>query len=221
MRSSVSRVAAAAIFVLAIGGVALWLHGGGATLAYADFVAPILDAKTVKYKLTTEMEGPPAVTTTSEVMVLGATGSRQEIEMPDKSKAIMIFDWGRGRSLTLEPASKKAMVLTLANLTKEQVSRQDPFAMFRSILRNAQDKPTVQREPLGEKEIDGHRVVGFRFRSKGMVTSLWGDPKTGLPVRGEVTMAIYGNNRCRRAWKPGCRRPWTSRYGFSAACSSR
>ncbi len=193
MRSPVSRVAAAAIFVLAVGGVAWWLHGGGATLAFADFVAPILDAKTVKYKLTTEMAGPPAVTVTSEVMVLGATRSRQEMEMPGKSKAIMIFDWGRGRSLTLEPASKKAIVLTLANLTKEQVSQQDPFAMFRSILRDAQDKPTVQREPLGEKEIDGHRVVGFRFRSKGMVTSLWGDPNTGLPVRGEVTTAMYGN----------------------------
>ncbi|MGO9919580.1 MAG: hypothetical protein ACLQIB_33395, partial [Isosphaeraceae bacterium] len=169
------------------------LHGGGATLAFADFVAPILDAKTVKFKLTTEMEGPPAVTITSEVMMLDATRSRQELEMPGKFKAIMIFDWGRGRSLTLEPASKKATVLTLANLTKEQVSQQDPFAMFRSILRDAHDKPTVQREPLGEKEIDGHRVVGFRVRSKGMVTNLWGDPKTGLPVRGEVTMAIYGN----------------------------
>ena len=60
MRSPVSRVAAAAIFVLAIAGVALWFHGGGTTPAFADFLKPILEAKTVKYKMTTEMDGPPA-----------------------------------------------------------------------------------------------------------------------------------------------------------------
>jgi len=191
MRSPISRVSAAAVFVLAITGVALWFHGGGATYAFADFVAPILEAKTVKYKATTEMKGPPAVTMRSEVMVLDAARSRQEMEMPDKSKAVMIFDWGRGKSLTLDPATKKAMIVTLANLTKEQVSQQDQFAMFRSILRDAQDKPDVKREPLGEQEIDGRRVVGFRVTSRGMVMSLWGDPKTGVPVRAEVTMAMY------------------------------
>ena len=58
MRSPVSRVAAAAIFVLAIAGVALWFHGGGTTPAFADFLEPILEAKTVKYKMTTEMDEP-------------------------------------------------------------------------------------------------------------------------------------------------------------------
>ena len=38
MRSPVSRVAAAVVFVLAIGGVALWFHGGGTTPALADFL---------------------------------------------------------------------------------------------------------------------------------------------------------------------------------------
>ncbi len=193
VRSPVSRVAAAAVFVLAVTGVALWFHGGGATYAFADFVAPILEAKSVKFKITTEMKGPPAATIRSDVMVLDATRSRQEMEMPDKSKAVMIFDWGRGKSLTLEPTTKKAMVLSLANLTKEQVSQQDPLAMFRSILLDARDKPDVKREPLGEQEIDGRRVVGFRVTSKGMVMSLWGDPKTGVPVRAEMTMAIFAN----------------------------
>ena len=54
MRSPVSRVAAAAIFVLAVAGVALWFHGGGTTPAFADFIEPILEAKTVKYKMTTD-----------------------------------------------------------------------------------------------------------------------------------------------------------------------
>jgi outer membrane lipoprotein-sorting protein len=126
-------------------------------------------------------------------MVLDATRSRQETEMQDKSKMVMIFDWGRGKSLTLEPTTKKAMVLTLANLSKDQVSRQDTFAQFRSILLDARDKPDVKREPLGEKDIDGRRVVGFRVSSRGTAVSLWGDPKTGLPVRAEATMAMFPN----------------------------
>jgi len=195
MRSPISRVAAAVVLVVAIGGVALWFHGAGTTFAFADFIEPILEAKSAKFKITVEMKGPPAATITGDVMVLGATRSRQEMEMPDKSKGIMIFDWGRGKSLTLEPATKKAMVLTLANLSKDQVSQQDMFAQFRSILLDARDKPDVQREPLGEKEIDGRRVVGFRVNTRGMVTSLWGDLKTGLPVRAEVTMAMYANTK--------------------------
>jgi outer membrane lipoprotein-sorting protein len=189
MRSPVSRLAAAVVFVLAIGGVVLWFHGVGATYAFADFVDPIVNAKTAKFKTTTESKGQPAIT--SEVMVLDATRLRQETEMPNKSKGVTITDLSRGKSLTLEPASKKAMVLTFANLTKEQVAQQDVFARFHAILLDARDKPDVNREPLGEKEIDGHRVVGFRVKTGFTELSLWGDPKTGLPVRVEMTMAMY------------------------------
>ncbi len=47
MRHPVSSAAAAAIFVLAIVGVGLWFHSGGATPAFADYLQPLLDAKTV------------------------------------------------------------------------------------------------------------------------------------------------------------------------------
>ena len=78
MRSPVSRVAAAVIFVLAITGVALWFHGGGATYAFADFIEPILEAKTAKFKMTTEMKGEPASTTGRSwcLTPLGSAGVR-------------------------------------------------------------------------------------------------------------------------------------------------
>ncbi len=195
MRSPVSRAAAATIFVLAIGGVALWFHGTGTTPAFADFVKPILEAKTAKFKITTEMEmNGQAITTTAEVMVLDATRSRQEMEMPDKSKIVMIFDYGRGKSLTLVPASKQAIVLTMTKLPKGKIPiDKDPLGWLRLLLLDARDKPDVKREPLGEKEIDGRRVVGFRVNTNGTVMSLWGDPKTGLPVRAEVTMTMFAN----------------------------
>ena len=195
MRSPVSRVAAAVVLVLSVAGFALWFHGGGATPAFADFVKPILEAKTAKFKLTTEMEmNGQEITATGEVMVLDVTRSRQEIEMPNKSKMVMIFDWGQGKSLTLEPTTKKAIVLTMTNMPKGKMSiDKDPLGWLRLLLLDARDKPGVKREPLGEKEIDGRRVVGFRVDTNGTVMSLWGDPNTGLPVRVETTMAMFAN----------------------------
>ena len=80
MRSPVLRVSAAAVFILAITGITFLFHGGGAEFAFADFVAPILEAKTARFKVIAESAGPPAVTTRSEVMVLDAFRSRHEIQ---------------------------------------------------------------------------------------------------------------------------------------------
>ena len=57
------------------------------------------------------------------------------------------------------------------------------MALFRALLLDTVHKPDGQRESLGEKEIDGRRVVGFRLSDRGTVLSVWGDPKTRVPVR--------------------------------------
>lgn len=197
MRSPVPRVAAAVIFVLAVTGVALWFHGGGTAPVFADFLEPILEAKTVRYKMITEMKGPPAGTATTEVMMLDATRSRSEmeVEMPDKSKfmTVHIRDGGQGKTLLLNPAEKRATVFNYANMPEDRKAKpNDPF-WFRSLLLDARDTPDVKREALGEKDIDGRRVVGIRISLPAGVFRVWGDPKTGLPVRIEATVAIMPN----------------------------
>ena len=82
-------------------------------------------------------------------------------------------------------------------MPKERLPTEWILAGFRSLLLDAREKPDVKRESLGEKEIDGRRVIGFRFthpRLYRMVMNLWGDPKTGLPVRIETTMASPTSN---------------------------
>ena len=226
MRHPVSSAAAAAIFLLAVAGVVLWFHGEGTTPAFAAFIQPLLDAKTVKYKVTVEIASPPVGGTwtmvglsaelqndlmkprTSQVMMLDANRSREETKESDKSKTVEIWDGGQGKQLILEPAKKRATVWNYPAVPNDKTpdgkergaaSPQPgpggpwPVALFRSALLDARDKPDVQRESLGEKEIDGRRVVGFRISRPGMVMSVWGDPKTGLPVRIESTMAINPN----------------------------
>jgi hypothetical protein len=199
IRSPLSPVLAVAVFFLAITAAALWFHGGGARYAFADFIAPILEAKNAKFKITGETKGSRAIIMTVDVMVLDGTRWRQEIvqtAMPDRPKStktnkskVTISDWGRGKVLTLDLTTKSATVFTFANMTKEQASQHDMFALFRSVLLDAWDKSGVKREPLGETDIDGRRVVGFRISTEDTVMSLWGDPRTGLPVLAEATVA--------------------------------
>ena len=197
MRSPLSRVTAAAIFVLAVAGVALWFHGGGATPAVADFLEPILEAKTVKYKTTTEMKGPPALTGTAQVMMLNASRSRTEteVEMPNmpKHKTVTIWDGSQGKSLHLQPAQKQATLYDYVNMPKDKTPNQDPLGGLRAMLLDSENKPYDKREPLGKRDIDGRQVVGFRISLAGGVLRVWGDPKTGLPVRVETVTAMAPN----------------------------
>ncbi len=193
MRSPVFRVSAAAVFVLAITSVALFFRGGGVAFAFDDFAAPILEAKTVKCKMTIEVKGPPAQTITSEVMVLDGSRMRQVTEM-DKSKMVVIQDLSQGKRLSLWPASKTAMVLTSTKNRKDETPENGGFFTFVRLFQLVEDKPdAVEHESLGEKEIDGRKVVGFHISSQPHDLILWGDPKTGLPVRVEMTMGIEGS----------------------------
>ena len=194
MRSPVSRIAAAAIFVLAITGVALFFPGSGATFAFNDFAAPILEAKTLKCKMIIETKGPPARTITSEIMTLGGTRMRQVTELPDMPKFVVIEDSSQGKSLTLEPASKTATVITSTQNRKDKTPESGGlFTLFR-LFQLVEEKPgVVEHESLGEKEIDGRKVVGFHISSQPHDLILWGDPKTGLPVRVEMTSGMEGS----------------------------
>ena len=197
MRSPVSRVAASVVFVLTVTGVALWFHGGGATPAFADFAdfaAPILEAKTAKCKMIIETKGPPARTITSEIMTLGGTRMRQVTELPDMPKFVVIEDSSQGKSLTLEPASKTATVITSTQNRKDKTPESGGlFTLFR-LFQLVKEKPgVVEHESLGEKEIDGRKVVGFHISSQPHDLILWGDPKTGLPVRVEMTSGMEGS----------------------------
>jgi outer membrane lipoprotein-sorting protein len=193
MRSPISRVAAAAIFILAFTGVAmLFQGGGGAAFAFAEFLAPVLESKTVKYKMIVEMKGPPGRTLTSEVMLLDGTRMRQVTELPEMPKVVTIHDLSRGGSLMLVPASKTATVVTSTRNHKDTTPEYG--AVFVRLFQLVKEKPgAFKHESLGEKEIDGRKVVGFHISSQPHDLVLWGDPKSGLPVRVEMTSGIEGS----------------------------
>ena len=190
MRAPVSRVAASVAFVLVGAAVTVWFHGVGAALAFADFTAPLLKAKTVRYKMVVETKGPPARTSTSQQMVLDATRSRHEMTTP--GQLITISDEGQGKGLTLDPKTKQATIL---EFDSPSGLHNDPSFWLRR-LQEAWNHTDVRSEPLGEKELEGRRVVGFRVvDDDGRATYLRGDPQSGLPVRIEMTMGMGDSTR--------------------------
>lgn len=98
------------------------------------------------------------------------------------------------KQLILMIGSKTATILTFAP-TERTSANGDPLAGFRSFFLNAREKPDLKREPLGAKDIDGRRVIGFHVPIRGLPVRLWGDPKTGQPVRIERTMGMDGNTK--------------------------
>jgi outer membrane lipoprotein-sorting protein len=177
MRSPISRVTAAAIFIFAIAGVALWFHGGGATSALADFSRPILEAKTAKFKSTVEIEGKAPVT--SQAMFLAPNRFRYE-----RPESILICQ--PDKMLTLDPKEKRALITNYVGGPKDLASK-NWFEELRTHLIKAQNDPTVKHEAIGEKQFGGATAVGYRFTDLDKVITLWGDPKTGLPIRVEHT----------------------------------
>lgn len=197
MHSPVSRVAAAAIFVLAVTGIAWWFHAGGTTPVYADFLKPILEAKTVRYKTTSKFIGAAGSKFTAVVMMLGPSRTRWEQikEEPDKpkEKSVIILDGYQGKSLTLHPELKLATVWDDAGYKDKTPKDADPSSSLRSLFLEAQNPPNGKPEPLGEKNIDGRHVIGFRITAPCLVIDIWGDPKTGMPVRIEETRELMPN----------------------------
>ena len=177
MRSPVSRISAAATLLFAIGGMALWFHGAGAKPAYGDFIEPILKAKTVTFKTTTEVGGQKII---GKVMSFAPSQRiRLEQDMPGQLKMVTIID--PNNSLMLQPAQKLAILTTFTNLPKEK-RIPSIYLDLKSQLAEAHNQPDWSREPLGEKTIDGRKLVGYRLTGHGLVWNLWGDPKTGVPV---------------------------------------
>lgn len=193
MRSPVFHVSTAAVFILAVTFVALFFYAGGPTFAFADFAAPILESKTVRFKITIETKGPPVQTLTGELMVLEGVRMRQVTQLPDKSKVVVVQDLSQRKSLMLVPASKTATVLTSTSERNDKTPEFDAAVFFRLFQLIAEKPDAVEHESLGEKELDDRNVVGFRMSSQAHELTLWGDPNTGLPVRVETTSGIEGS----------------------------
>jgi outer membrane lipoprotein-sorting protein len=168
---------AAAVLLAGLLITAGWLVFGVDTqVAFADMIKPILEAKSAKFKMTVQMKGRPSQTIRGMVLEPG----RIRQEMPDGG--VWIMNPQAGKWVQLDAKGKRAYVMELANVPEKEVQG-NYFGWLRAMLLESQEKTNVKREALGEKEIDGHRAVGYRVTGPAHVITIWGDRKTGLPIQ--------------------------------------
>jgi len=179
-----SMLAVAAAVVIVFGSVSFWgLHSRG-SMAFGELLKNVLSVHTVQFKGTATVQIPKlgTRTVTSETIIVEPDRMRQTV-LPSEGMPggmVMIWDYGQGRCLSLDPANKRATILEMANMPAEQKSG-NLLEQFRQFDEKA-------GALIGEKEIAGRLTQGFKVGAPPMEMVIWADTETRLPVQIEMTM---------------------------------
>ena len=175
-------LAAAALILAAVGGYFLWTPH----VVFAEVIRQVREAHTLTFTMTMDITMPPSgqhMTMESKCMVMEPGRSRYE--MPG---AVMLMDGPKGKGLVLSDQMHTAMVMTITG----KAPAANPGASFLDSLQSMQDRAA---ETLPGRDMDGHRVVGFRVKDgflPGAPCTLWADVRTGLPVSVEMPFDAMG-----------------------------
>ena len=179
-------LAAAVVIAAVIGSLLVWLTlgRGGAGIAWADVRDQILNAQTATWNVRVEMKGQDPVT----YRVFSKEPGLMRQEMP--GGLVVIVDVSKGVGISLDSKRKTALVMDMKGFFSEAVAGKGPnlsLAWFKELVKGS-------HEELGEKEIDGIKVRGFRIRQGGIssgTSEMWVDPATGYIVRSDFETAEH------------------------------
>ncbi len=200
MRRPLTRLVAAAAACLAVAVVWLLVPGQQSTAqAFNMFAKALAEARSATFEMEVKIEGQ------------GTQKAQSYYQSPGKMRneakdVVSIADMKAGKLVSLVPKQKIATVMNLKNIPtgRDKPQFNDFFERMRDLLSKSRDAKEDDYKQLGEKEIDGRRVLGFRYASPMQLMTLWGDPVTGLPVlvetvwsgipRTETTMSHFELN---------------------------
>lgn len=207
MRSPVFRATtAAAVLLLIISGVVLWLHGGGANVSFADVVKEFLKVENCRYKITNSTDGKISVKL--DCMSVSDRGREELRDKDGKLQNVMITELKAGKLTTLWMTPEK----NVANLSVvDNFPEDEPMVnRVRSLLLKAKDQRANDLSSLGEKTIDGHRAVGYRLKTFfgtkengcNIEEDIWADAETLLPIRIESTYKAFHEEQQKTPGEP-------------------
>lgn len=182
MKSKISKIAAAAVIVIAIFTVTHFVGNPIESTTWADVVRPILTARTVIFNIIpAEGEDGPII----RAMNMGTQRFRGEVLSADGKavQAIIIADFDTFQMLQLLPEQKSAISVDLKDVPEDKP--ENFFLTMKSIITELQNDPDFSVEQLGEKEIDGRTAKGFRATGPDGEMTIWADPQTASPIRVE------------------------------------
>jgi outer membrane lipoprotein-sorting protein len=176
MRRPVPRLIAFTIASAVITTLWLFIPGQQPTaLGFNRLAEAVITARTARFHMEVTTEGQPKQSFDAYYLAPGKF--RQDL-----GKTFNITDLQAGQFVTVIPDEKKMLVMKVSGDPGQQQSS-NYFERLRELLAEKKNSKDAEYERLGEKEMDGRQVVGFRFATAAATVTLWGDPKTGLPVR--------------------------------------
>ena len=173
MKSPMTRIAAAAVILIAV--VLIGINPFGGTVTFAQVVEPILNAKTVILDLI--MGGDESGTVAHEIVV-GSSIRRTLSNMPNM---VHIIDLDGGQMLALDTDANVGAYINIEGPLQD--ATKNYVAFLRQVIEQVKDG---QVEKIGEKVIDGQKAVGFVGRGPNEEVTIWADAKTGHPLRIEL-----------------------------------
>jgi outer membrane lipoprotein-sorting protein len=171
MKSPITKLAAAAVIVIAVTVGIIQLGSG--TVTWAQVIEPILNARTIICDMIIgDDENNPVM---HEIIV----GSRIRRTMSNMPNMTMVIDLDSANMLVLDSAEKTASYIDIQGDLRD---RTQSFVNFlRNIIMKLKDNPSIEK--LGEQIIDGHKAVGFTGRGPNEEVTIWADAKTAMPIR--------------------------------------
>jgi len=174
MKSPITKLAAAAVIIVGVLTVMYFVGSPfAATVTFAEVIEPIFNAQTAILDIIIGEEGQGPVI---HDQIKGSLIRRTMSNMED---VVSIIDLEAGRMLTLTVSKKEAAYIDLKGLP----SMPNYMDTLRNVISELQESPHFVVEELGEQEIDGQRVIGFRAKHPKTEVTIWANPETALPVR--------------------------------------
>ncbi len=181
MNTKTRKFATAAVILIAAT-TALYIIAGPistTTNVYAEVAERLHKALTMTYTVTTSMpvEGMPDM----EMEVAFKEPGLMRMTMTGGYVSVM--DSVQGKALSIIPARQQFIEMDMSNLPD------DPGQNQLSVIEKLRSLPDRADEELGETEIDGRTVQGFRVTEEGVTNTVWIDSKTRELVEVEIEFA--------------------------------
>ena len=180
MKSSTTRMAAAAVIIVAVL-IAFHLFGSG-TVTFAQVIEPIITAKTIVLDM---LVGDEATSPVMHDIIVGSRIRRTVSNIPDTTS---IIDLENAKMLALNDKDKTAVYVDIQGPMHEGTRIYINF--LRNVVIELKDNPHIEKLP--EREIDGKKAVGFATSGPNEEdVKIWADPETALPVRIELRLGQF------------------------------
>lgn len=187
MKSRIIKLTTAAVIIVA---VLIGIHQFGSSVesvAWANVVKNVEQAKTVTFRLKTTITDMPD----SEIMVYDSSeyGSRIDLYVDGKIASRIYAPKDKNESIMVIPQAKRYTRMSFTEEQREQMRERekDPrefVKLFMSVDHTKLPRKTVDGIEVEGLEVNSPKVGGGMFESA--IGRLWADVKTHLPVRMEI-----------------------------------